>query len=54
MYWLLMYCGQKMIIIHANFPGLSMSLRIGGTDLPLSCTGHHISRIKSPFKLFCV
>ena len=28
MYWLLMYCGQKMIIIHANFPGLSTSLRI--------------------------
>ena len=26
MYWLLMYCGQKMIIIHANSPGLSVSL----------------------------
>ena len=27
MYWLLMYCGQKMIIIHVNSPGY-------GTDLP--------------------
>ena len=26
MYWLLMYCGQKMIIIHANSPGLYVSL----------------------------
>ena len=47
------YCGQKVIIIHANSPGLSMRLRPGyGTDLPLSCTGHHISRIKSSFELF--
>ena len=26
MYWLLIYCGQKMIIIYANSSGLSVSL----------------------------
>ena len=33
-------------IIHVNSPGY-------GADLPLSRTGHQISRIKSSFELFC-
>ena len=27
MYWLLIYCGQKMIIVDANSSGLSVSLQ---------------------------
>ena len=47
-----MYC------IHAKSPGLSGSLSdtaptVYGTDLPLSRTGHQVSRMKSSLDLFC-
>ena len=43
-----------LFCIHANSPGLFGSFpNWYGTDLSLSCTGHHISRIKSSFELLC-
>ena len=42
----LLYTLMVSNTIHANSPGY-------GTDLHLSRMGHHISRIKSSFELFC-
>ena len=39
--------------ICANSPVLSGSLPDTTPDLLVSCTGHHISRMKSSFELFC-
>ena len=50
-------CSDKLIkymyVIHAKLSRIIWECPGHGTDLPLSCAGHHISRIKSSFKLFC-
>ena len=53
-------CQQETVIIfwqfqnNANSPGLSRESPEYDTNLPVSRTGHHISRIKSSFELSCV
>ena len=51
---------QETVIIfwqfqnNANSPGLSRESPEYDTNLPVSRTGHHISRIKSSLELSCV
>ena len=53
-------CQQETIIIFRQFqhnahsPGLSRESPEYDTNLAVSRTGHHISRIKSAFELSCV
>ena len=44
---------QVWVCICANSPVLSRSLPDKTPDLPVPWTGHHISRMKSSFELFC-
>ena len=60
MYWLLMYCGQKMILVHAHSPGLSVSLpntapiSRSPVQIPLNLSWVSTLRPKSNMRLLAV